>query len=142
MFFFGGEKLVIADAQSANFSDVLTRLGHQQMIPLNHALSALNPFVDDDGLLRVGGRLRRSDFPGGIKHPILLPEKHPLTLSIIAHQHRLSGHQGAHITHGAIRNAGYHIVHGKKVIRKFVNECVTCRKLRRQPEQQMMADLP
>ncbi|KRY15723.1 hypothetical protein T12_4546, partial [Trichinella patagoniensis] len=35
------------------------------------------PFLDQDGLLRVGGRLRRSTLPPESKHPIILPHNHP-----------------------------------------------------------------
>lgn len=36
----------------------------------------LNPFLDDDDLIRVGGRLKKSDLLFNQKHPILLPSNH------------------------------------------------------------------
>ncbi|KRX58732.1 hypothetical protein T06_14066, partial [Trichinella sp. T6] len=36
------------------------------------------PFLDQDGLLRVGARLRRSTLPPESKHPIILPHNHPI----------------------------------------------------------------
>ncbi|XP_066923456.1 uncharacterized protein [Clytia hemisphaerica] len=38
-------------------------------------LSSLNPFVDDNGLLRVGGRLRKSNLNPECKNPIILPKE-------------------------------------------------------------------
>ncbi|XP_048582064.1 uncharacterized protein LOC125561767 [Nematostella vectensis] len=39
-------------------------------------LYRLDPFLDSDGILRVGGRLRRAEMNYEQKHPVLLPRKH------------------------------------------------------------------
>ncbi|XP_041460999.1 uncharacterized protein LOC121412159 [Lytechinus variegatus] len=50
-------------------------------------LYPLDPFIDDDdGILRVGGRLRRSDLSFESKHPVILPQTH-LTISIVLQRH-------------------------------------------------------
>jgi hypothetical protein len=36
-------------------------------------LTGFNPFLDDKGILRVGGRLTNSKLPYNSKHPIILP---------------------------------------------------------------------
>ncbi|GFS94155.1 integrase catalytic domain-containing protein [Trichonephila clavipes] len=61
----------------------------------NSKLRNLNPFIDSDGLLRVGGRLSNSDLPNVNKHPAILPVKHNLTVQIIVHFHRKNLHTGA-----------------------------------------------
>ncbi|GFX67394.1 integrase catalytic domain-containing protein [Trichonephila clavipes] len=61
----------------------------------NSKLRNLNPFIDSDGLLRVGGQLSNSDLPYVNKYPAILPENHNLTLQIIAHFHRKNLHTGA-----------------------------------------------
>ena len=38
-------------------------------------LASLDPFIDEDGVLRVGGRLAKSHSDFSIKHPIILPKK-------------------------------------------------------------------
>jgi len=43
----------------------------------------LDPFVDEEGTLRVGGRLKRSKLNLEFKHPILLPKTSKLTNAII-----------------------------------------------------------
>ena len=47
------------------------------------SLFPLDPYVDSDGLIRVGGRMRNADFPTGIEHPIILPRKHHVTDLVI-----------------------------------------------------------
>ncbi|GFR21550.1 DUF1758 domain-containing protein [Trichonephila clavata] len=46
-------------------------------------LSALCPFIDRDGLIRVGGRLRNSTPQYSAKHPIILPNQHEICNLIV-----------------------------------------------------------
>ena len=39
----------------------------------SQSLRKLHPFVSDDGVLRVGGRIQNSRFSDEVKHPIILP---------------------------------------------------------------------
>ncbi|GFY32203.1 integrase catalytic domain-containing protein [Trichonephila clavipes] len=47
----------------------------------------LSPFLDDKGIIRVGGRLKHSRLPYSSKHPILLPAKSKLTIIIVKYYH-------------------------------------------------------
>jgi len=47
-----------------------------------------------NGLLRVGGRLSNSVQPEEVKHPILLPKHHHISLTILEHEHRIHFHPG------------------------------------------------
>ena len=105
-------------------------------------LRKLNPFIDADGNIRVGGRLNKSEVPYVEKHPLILPKKSHITMLLIRRIHSENKHQGRHITSGAIRTAGYWIQHGSKDIAYVIHRCVTCRKLRGPLIQQQMSNLP
>ena len=47
----------------------------------------LRPFIDSEGLLRVGGRQQHSKMSYSKKHPIILHHKHPLSHLIIRSEH-------------------------------------------------------
>ncbi|KAK9678935.1 hypothetical protein QE152_g40418 [Popillia japonica] len=64
---------------------------------------SLDPFVDTDGLLRVGGRLRRSQIPYDRRHPLLLPSNHNFTIKIIEHEHIRNVHAGTQTVLAAVR---------------------------------------
>ena len=49
----------------------------------NSQVSQLDPFLDEDGVLCVGGRLRKSYLNDGCKHPVLLPKEERVTLLIM-----------------------------------------------------------
>ena len=106
------------------------------------ALFRLDPFISDDGLLCVGGRLRRARLEYGEGHPVLLPKGHHLSRLIVRHYHSRVHHQGRQITHGAIRQAGYWLINGNHTVAKELNLCVVCKKLRGPSVEQRMADLP
>ena len=109
----------------------------------NSSLQSLCPFWDSETrVIRVGGRLKNSDFDPVEVHPALLPANHPLTQAIIELEHTRTRHQGRTVTAAAIRRAGFHILHCTAVIKKFLAACVLCQKLRGKLLTQQMADLP
>ena len=106
-------------------------------------LQSLCPIWDsEDRIIRVGGRLRNSNFDPIEIHPALLPAKHPLTHAIIEREHVRTRHQGRTVTAAAIRQAGFHVLHSTIVIKRFLASCVLCQKLRGKFLTQQMADLP
>ena len=44
----------------------------------NSPIHRLDPFLEE-GILRVGGRLKRADLPHETKHPAILPQKSHVT---------------------------------------------------------------
>ncbi|XP_036138375.1 uncharacterized protein LOC118644288 [Monomorium pharaonis] len=65
---------------------------------LQASFAGLNPFIDEDGLLRVGGRLQASDLTFAQKHPILLPSRNRITDQIIREIHEQYHHTGIQTT--------------------------------------------
>ena len=53
----------------------------------NSSLYKLDPFVDDNGILRVGGRLRRANLNDDYKFPIILPKNNHVSSLIVRHFH-------------------------------------------------------
>ena len=106
------------------------------------SLHKLDPFLDGEGILRVGGRLKNATTPYEVKHPVLIPKNDHVTNLLIRHHHVAQKHQGCGITHNGIRQAGYWVINGRTVISHAIHGCVTCRRLRGRSIEQKMADLP
>ncbi|XP_076384534.1 uncharacterized protein LOC143263460, partial [Megalopta genalis] len=81
-------------AQRQAFSTEIRLVQTQQALPNSSALRSLNVFLDNGGLLRVGGRLSNAPIDYDQKHPIILPPKHPLTDLIIKCEHHRLMHAG------------------------------------------------
>ncbi|XP_064469540.1 uncharacterized protein LOC135384259 [Ornithodoros turicata] len=140
------KKVILRCVQHEEFPEAVTcpraDAAQQSRISSSNPLCELDPFVDNQGLLRVGGRLRNSDLDEAEKHPVIVPGRHHVGLLLIRHYHGKVKHQGRHFTEGAIRAAGFWIIGGKRCIGAMIHHCITCRKLRRKLEHQKMADLP
>ena len=98
--------------------------------------------MDNNGVLGVGGRLRRTTLEFGERHPVLMPNKNHVADLIARHYHGQVHHQGRQITHGAIRQAGFWLIGGHNTVTRELSKCVTCKKLRGPAMEQRMADLP
>ena len=102
--------------------------------------SALSPFVDKDGVIRVGGRVDKAIISYDSKHPILLPHKHWISLLITRRMHQ-NGHLGVAATAAKTR-VKYWIQRVHDLAKLVKLKCVTCRELERKSESQLMSDLP
>ncbi|XP_003370609.1 putative integrase core domain protein [Trichinella spiralis] len=96
---------------------------------------------DQDGLLRVGGRLRRSTLPPESKHPIILPHNHPVTELLIKDHHVRQIHAGVTQTLVAIRTK-FWIIRARNAVKKIIRSCPVCRRVDAQPYRLRMGDLP
>ena len=105
-------------------------------------LYRLDPYIDEDGIIHVGGRLRRANIPRNIAHPIIFPKRGHLTNLLIDHHHHLAKHAGRNTTLSEIRSSGYWIINGRSTVTSYIWRCVICRKQRGNTVGQKMSDLP
>ena len=110
-------------------------------IPPNSRILSLNPFLDDDHLLRVGGRLANSSLSPSQQHHIIGDGKDPLIIKMFESKHLSLCHCGPSLLLCSI-SSKLHIVGARRLSRTVCSQCITCRKISPRPDQQMMADLP
>ena len=93
----------------------------------------LDPYLDADGILQVGGRLRRANMSENVKHPIILPRKSHITELIIQDCYHAIKHQGSGMTHNELRQRGYWVIGGTSVVGcvPFVNDLEHLHKFRK-----------
>ncbi|KMQ88503.1 pao retrotransposon peptidase superfamily [Lasius niger] len=75
-------KFWIRNVQKAWFSYEMGVISRKEQLPKSHSLVRLTPFLDQEGLLRVGGRLHNAQIDSESKHPFILPRRSPLTIHI------------------------------------------------------------
>ena len=115
-------------------------VGRRRPVPPESKLSKLTPFLDDDGILRVGGRIGRSIFSHERKHPTILGSHH-LTNVIIRHHHLTFGHGSTERVLGELRNR-YFIIGGRRAVNSVVSRCSPCERWKAKPKPPQMAPLP
>ncbi|XP_076482503.1 uncharacterized protein LOC117165311 [Bombus vancouverensis nearcticus] len=126
--------------QACYFSDEIRALRTDRNSAVKGKLQRLNPFLDKDGMLRVGGRLSHSPMPFHQKHPIILP-KSSVTALIIEHEHLLNLHSGTQATLYALRRS-YWPIDGRSQIWSTLKKCVRCCRANPPPVDYIMGDLP
>ncbi|XP_056430806.1 uncharacterized protein LOC130369492 [Hyla sarda] len=136
------KRVIISSVQRTCFRQEYDCIEQQKMLPKHSRLTKLSPFIDQYGLLRVGGRLSYATLSDEEKQPVIIPHDHYIATLIIRYYHSQTVHQGRHITEGAIRAAGFWILGGKRLVSAIIHKCVVCRKLRGRFESQKMAELP
>ena len=88
--------------------------------------------LDDEELLRCGGRIHNAPLSEFTKFPYLLPSKHHFTKLIILHTHILQHHSGVNATLTSICQQ-YWIPSGRQQIRSLLCSCVICKKTSGRP---------
>ena len=121
--------------------DILTK-SPKEGVKKGSSLVKLSPFLDQHGILRVGGRIQNSDVPFHMKHPIILPRRCTTTNLIIEHFHGNLEHSGRISTLNEIRCNGYWVINGNSLVRFIISKCLKCRVLRGNCSNPRMSDLP
>ena len=112
------------------------------VVGTNSPLYRLDPYLDNDCIIRVGGRLSNSNLATELNNPIILPRKHHITQIIIRHFHERTKHQGRVMTINEIRVNGFRIIGCSSAVYSYISNCVKCQKLRGCVMEQKVADLP
>lgn len=109
--------------------------------PLPKYFASLNPFIDEKGLLRVGGRLSYAKLSYDKRFPILLPNNSKLTTLLIYDIHVTYLHCGVQTTHFLL-SQHFWIISAKKLIRKVLSKCFDCWKTNPKSLQPPLGNLP
>lgn len=110
-------------------------------LPENSKLSSLYPFMDENGLMRVGGRIASAECLYDMKHPVIIPQNTRMRELIIREAHDATLHGAVQVMMRFIRNR-YLIPRLRNALRQFVHKCVVCARYNKVFETQLMADLP
>ena len=102
----------------------------------------LNPFIVKKGLLRVRGRLNKSNLHFTDVHPVLFGKDNSITRLIVEWCNKKTAHGGRGITINEIRSNGFWGIRCNAIVRSLVGKCVKCRLLRGNLGEQKIADLP
>lgn len=93
----------------------------------------LNPFVDNNGIIRCAGRLTNvTQMTYEERNPIFLPAKSYFTKLLILYYHSRMYHVGTQHTLSEIRKQ-FWIPKGRQVVYNVLQKCFDCRKLRNKP---------
>ncbi|XP_064551498.1 uncharacterized protein LOC135437490 [Drosophila montana] len=136
-----GTHWLLRSVQMATLSDDYKALKERRHVKPSSSMASLAPFLDDFGLLRIGGRLKNSSLDFSARHPIILPRQHPVTRAIIVHFHKRNLHAGPRAFLSSIR-LQYWPIGGRKTVSSIVAKCIFCFRAKPRLAEHIMADLP
>jgi hypothetical protein len=135
------EIALVRFTQQTHFSEEISSLKAKGCVKKSSSVRNLDPFLDESGLLRVGGHLRQTKRCFGAKHPILLPKADHFSVLVIRHYHEKYAHVGRYHVLSLVRER-FWILHGNAAVRRVIENCVRCRKNHGPTMTQKMADVP
>ncbi|XP_049877869.1 uncharacterized protein LOC126375069 [Pectinophora gossypiella] len=110
-------------------------------VPKKSSLITLCPFLDGDGILRVGGRVNNSDLPENSRNPIIIPGNSKLAKLIVADAHERTLHGGSQLMINFIRTQ-FWILKIKHLVKSYARSCVRCVRHSSAVATQLMGQLP
>ncbi|XP_025266782.1 uncharacterized protein LOC112638782 [Camponotus floridanus] len=126
--------------QAVIFSKEFQALRNNQPLPSGSPLAALRPFLDEEEIIRIGGRLRHSALSFAAKNPILLAP-HPIVKLILRHSHVRALHAGVQLTLATVRQ-DYWVLRARTQVKQIIHQCVNCVREKAEIPAQLMGDLP
>ena len=94
------EKCIMKTVQLKYFNEELRQLKmkNKENVKISSKINSLNPYLDENGIIRVGGRLLKSDINNESKHPIMMPKGCHISKLIILWCHQKTGYSGRGMT--------------------------------------------
>lgn len=134
-------KKLVSLAQRDSFPHELKMLRDKQVLNPKNKIISLSPFIDKEGLLRVGGRLASSFYAFEKRHPLIMHAKHRLTKLLFRQEHVRLLHAPPQLLHSTIRDFVW-TIRGRDLARTVARQCVTCRRAAGNTSAPLMGLLP
>ena len=135
------KKILIRQEQIKAFPSEFKDLTRGRPVYKQSKLVSLTPFLDEDDIIRVGGRIGKAPIPFVTRHPIVLDSSSDLTKLIIIDTHNKLGHAGVDNVRNELRQQ-FWILRCKATVKKNLHSCWLCKLRRTVPRPPRMAELP
>ncbi|KAL7291717.1 hypothetical protein TKK_0014506 [Trichogramma kaykai] len=127
--------------QALHFPEDVKKLQKDDQNLRTSKLLPLRPYLDEHGQIRVGGRLNKAHLSYDEQHPIIVPKASHLANLLIYHAHTATLHGGPQLAQSFLLRRWW-IIHGRNLIRRIIQSCVTCCRFQGRRTEQRMAPYP
>ena len=135
------EQAILRNIQQKEFSKDYAELEKTGKLGARSKLLSLNAFMDENGLIRVGGRLQSSGWSHEEKHPIVILKYNWVTKLIVRGEHERLLHANQQLLMSSLRK-NFWILGLRDVTRQCIHSCVKCYRFRAKGREQLMGSLP
>ncbi|GFW65083.1 integrase catalytic domain-containing protein [Trichonephila clavipes] len=127
--------------QSEFYSAEILALKQNEQLRSSSEIKSLVPYLDENNLLRLTGRLLEADLCFGEKHPVILPRRCKFTELLVIREHERIGHCGVSATLTQLRKK-YWVPKGRQLVKTMILICLVCKKYSAKPADQLSGQLP
>ena len=135
------EQILFRFVQAETFPNVSKSITNSKEISKTLNIAKLSTFSEEDGRIRVKGRLKHSNLAYNAKHPIQLTANHPVVQLLLERAHCDNLHEGTEYVRNMLQQE-YWIIGLQNASRKIKSRCIKCRHRNANPIHPPMADLP
>lgn len=133
-------QVLVKIVQNQHFSNEIKTLSNRKPVHPKSKILNLNPFLDNDDIIRVGGRVGNSEMSYASKFPIFLPCDY-FSCLLLSHFHTQNLHCGIQALIANVR-LEYWPLNVKNMARTTVHKCITCYRAKPKLATQLMGNLP
>ena len=113
---------LIKRAQASGYARELCVISSGGQLDPSSPIAKCLPYIDEQGLLRVGGCLKNAPVSFDVRHPIILPQKAKITERLVREIHLRCGHASPLRTLPEVQRH-YWITAPRRVISRVVDRC-------------------
>ncbi|XP_036347106.1 uncharacterized protein LOC118756451, partial [Rhagoletis pomonella] len=129
-------------AQRDAYAEAIEDLRQKKSLPKNCSLYPLTPYLDEDDLIKIYGRLDAAYcLPISARRPIILPANHHITHLLVLDYHARRHHQNDNLVINEIRQR-FWIPAIRNVLKRIKRNCQVCICDRAKPTAPLMGQLP
>jgi len=133
---------IVKAVQVQYWSEEIVDLKTKGQVSTKSKIFRLCAFLDQNQILRVGGRLKNADALDSFqRHPMLIPQSCHISKLIFRDAHEKTMHGGPAAMLAYVRERFWPI-HGRNMAKKVFYECVSCFRTKPVTVQPIMGDLP
>lgn len=136
------EGLLVKKVQWEAFADEISQLSNGEPIKKDNKLIPLSPFLDNDGVLRMKGRLDATPYiTVDLKQPMILDKDHHITKLLVMAFHNRFHHQNTETVVNEMRQR-FWVVGLRTLVKSTVKGCQKCKNAKVVPVVPEMSPLP
>ena len=128
-------------SQEESYPSELKSLLLNDNVHKSSTLVPLNPTLNNQSLICVGGRVKNIDIFANSIYQIIVDKDRPIAKLIIKHYHEENLHVGREQTLSSLRSK-YWIPACRGIIRSVITSCLYCKRERIKPAPPFMSDIP
>ena len=112
--------------QDQSFASEKKHLLEDKMVARGSSIVKLDTFLGHKGIVRVGGRLKRSYLAENESYPVILPKKCNISGMVARWGHQCVGHGVRELTLNDLKKSGVWIISVNSMVQHIIRKCFAC----------------